>query len=347
MKDSQFSLLDSEPMFGLSPPHDGSEFEDGDLVNLFPELFDGESSTQTTDSDIKQQEPDLPKVRESGKRVIHMKMASKQADELVKYLSGEHKDIVTVKRPCFQQVQDIETENAVHAIANSVRTVSPSMLASSGQNFDNPQGLSRNAIAARENRLKKKAYLEGLENTVQDLTAENVHLKKQTTSMKKTVDTLSTEVKYLRSVLANQSAISSLLSNIQNTPQLKFSSSFSSHQDFETEEPIATLTRKRSRSPNESTGGPEDISHEMCTRGKKVQRLSHTMADHCYQMKPGKQTESSHASSNLHKPKSGLADLDGEDAGVCLHVSGNNVSLEFCAGCSKKAKQASRVNEED
>lgn len=83
----------------------------------------------------------------------------------------------------------------------------------------------RNAIAARENRQKKKKYVEGLENDVAKLKEENKTLKTRNESMTTMIRKLSDEVKYLRSVLANESTISLLLKSVASTPGISLSSS--------------------------------------------------------------------------------------------------------------------------
>jgi len=83
----------------------------------------------------------------------------------------------------------------------------------------------RNAIAARENRQKKKKYVEGLENDVAILKEENKTLKTRNESMTTMIRKLSDEVKYLRSVLANESTISLLLKSVASTPGISLSSS--------------------------------------------------------------------------------------------------------------------------
>ncbi|KAK1124697.1 hypothetical protein K0M31_006065 [Melipona bicolor] len=76
--------------------------------------------------------------------------------------------------------------------------------------------LNRNALMARENRLRKKAYLEKIENKLSFYQQENKNLvniiKKQTIDIKR----LSGEVAYLKSVLSNNTSITTLLKTINN-----------------------------------------------------------------------------------------------------------------------------------
>ncbi|CAN8001879.1 unnamed protein product [Ixodes hexagonus] len=75
--------------------------------------------------------------------------------------------------------------------------------------------MSKNAIAARENRLKKKLYVNKLERSVRALTSENAELKRRTRDMAVEVEDLTEEVRYLKSVLANVDEISALVRNIR------------------------------------------------------------------------------------------------------------------------------------
>lgn len=96
--------------------------------------------------------------------------------------------------------------------------------------------LNKNALMARENRLRKKAYLEKLENKLSFYQQENKNLvniiKKQTIDIKR----LSSEVAYLKSVLNNNTSITALLktinSGLQRITTQKRNLSYT-NQDFE------------------------------------------------------------------------------------------------------------------
>lgn len=160
----------------------------------------------------------------------------------------------------------------------------------------------RNAIAARENRQKKKKYVEGLESDVARLKEENKTLKTGNENMSKIILKLSDEVKYLRSVLANQSTISLLLKSVAATPGISLTSSLvqsSGDKDEETEKENKQQTDK-----------------QYVTRSKK--RQSEEVMD-----------------STPSKKARGTT-----PGGVCLHVNQGKVSLELCAKCERKAMQS-------
>ena len=85
---------------------------------------------------------------------------------------------------------------------------------------------NKNAIQARINRQKKKAYIEGLEQQVEVLTKENEELTKNSRKSNREVDSLQQEVAYLKSVIANESALAGMLKNIQNVQGVRFTTSF-------------------------------------------------------------------------------------------------------------------------
>lgn len=159
----------------------------------------------------------------------------------------------------------------------------------------------KNAIAARENRQKKKKYMEGLENDVAKLKEENKTLKTRNESMTTMMKKLSDEVKYLRSVLANESTISLLLKSVAATPGISLSSS---------------LVQSSGSEETEKENDKEDGERQYVTRSKKRRSDEGGVG-----AVPSKKTRSS------------------APGGVCLHVSHGKVSLELCAKCERKATQ--------
>ncbi len=84
----------------------------------------------------------------------------------------------------------------------------------------------KNAEAARQNRIKKKKYVECLEKERSSLKTENVILKTKCHEYQSRCQRLQSEVDYLKNVLANESVLSSLIQNIPNIPGVKLTSSF-------------------------------------------------------------------------------------------------------------------------
>lgn len=83
----------------------------------------------------------------------------------------------------------------------------------------------KNAIAARENRLKKKNEFEEIKKNEAFLQEENECLRKENSDQLQTIAGLQQEVAYLKSVLFNQSSLSTVLQRLNPKPKLKLSSS--------------------------------------------------------------------------------------------------------------------------
>ena len=136
-----------------------------------------------------------------------------------------------------EDIKDLEalleiSENSEHSdVAETRRITKPNVQSCKKQQISEEEDKAiaernkKNAIAARENRQKKKKYVEGLENDVAELKEENKTLKSRNESMTTMIKKLSDEVKYLRSVLANESTISLLLKSVASTPGISLSSS--------------------------------------------------------------------------------------------------------------------------
>jgi FtsZ-binding cell division protein ZapB len=216
--------------------------------------------------------------------------------------------------------------------------------------------MTRNAINARENRVRKKKYLEGLEKNMQDLSNENTSLKQQVSNMQTTIEALTKDVQYLKGVLANQSHLSALLRNIHNTPGVNFSSSFKLPPP-QAEEDIDSgkLNRKRNidsvdldadcecANINKDEDNQCPRPRESSSGSSKVQKLDHAYNRPVTRRSAGVKKSDKmkcEKSSDIDNQKENVKhhDLNLQDAcGICLHVSKGNVSLEFCSSCSRNA----------
>ncbi|XP_066507398.1 probable basic-leucine zipper transcription factor Q [Hoplias malabaricus] len=138
-----------------------------------------------------------------------------------------------------------------------------------------PQDLSgrinKNAMAARMNRLKKKEYLNGLEQRVGSLSSENRLLKQENSSLNKRVEELENETRYLRAVLANESMLAQLLSRLSGVNGMKFSTSL--FQESSENDHDYAMPRKRVKVEDKSAAGgiclhvdKDHVSVEFCTK---------------------------------------------------------------------------------
>jgi len=85
----------------------------------------------------------------------------------------------------------------------------------------------RNALTAKQNRDKKKKYIQELETSLTELSSKNKVLTQENVKIKSVMSTLQDEVAYLKSVLHNQSQLASMLSNMKDLETVKLSSTFS------------------------------------------------------------------------------------------------------------------------
>ena len=138
---------------------------------------------------------------------------------------------------------------------------------------DIPEDKSRrNALQAKLNREKKKAYIASLEKQVSELSKDNNHLQTKTTKLQKERDLLAEEVTYLRSVIANQSTLSKLLSNITDVKSVSLTTSFSGAKKSFTEDHDygQSAQKRRKSSADHMSGGVclhvenENVSLEFC-----------------------------------------------------------------------------------
>ncbi|XP_020319699.1 CREB/ATF bZIP transcription factor [Oncorhynchus kisutch] len=161
-------------------------------------------------------------------------------------------------------------------IGTSSRTPSPEGVSAvqKRKGRDDPSGhmINKNAVAARINRLKKKEYVNGLENKVGSLSSENRILKQENAQLNKRVEELEDETRYLRAVLANESMLAQLLSRLSGVNGMKLSSSLFQGSNKNDDHDYA-LPRKRVKVEEKETSGgvclhvdKNNVSVEFCTK---------------------------------------------------------------------------------
>ena len=134
--------------------------------------------------------------------------------------------------------------------------------------------VNRNAMNARINRQKKKAYIASLETQKARLLDENKRMKSALTSLVHERNELVDEVTYLKSVLANDSVLAKLICSI-NGPPVKLSSRFDGaaqkRKDVEFDHNYGPCSKQR-RSDLKMGGGvclhvrEDQLSVELCHR---------------------------------------------------------------------------------
>lgn len=151
-----------------------------------------------------------------------------------------NKSVTAVKPPAVKVVKVIKT-----AAATKSEVDNELMKALDERN-------KKNAVQAKLNREKKKAYIKNLEDEIDELKSENAALKISNEKNLKENKALHEEIDYYRSVLANQSALAGLLKNIGSVSNVRLSSSIgckrSAESDHEYSSTNVPSSSKRSKS---------------------------------------------------------------------------------------------------
>ncbi|XP_051476935.1 CREB/ATF bZIP transcription factor [Apus apus] len=165
------------------------------------------------------------------------------------------------------------------------------------------------AAAARLNRLKKKQYVLGLESRLQGLAAENRQLRDRNRGLSRRLRELERESSYLRAVLANQSALGQLLSRLAGTRAGGLQLSTSLFRD---------------------TGSPHRHHHQLQPAGES--------SDHDYAL-PSSRPSGLEEAAVVTEAEEEWA----SPGGICLHVDRDQVSVEFCSICARRAAASFKI----
>ncbi|XP_064575835.1 CREB/ATF bZIP transcription factor isoform X1 [Zonotrichia leucophrys gambelii] len=165
------------------------------------------------------------------------------------------------------------------------------------------------AAAARLNRLKKKQYVLGLESRLQGLAAENRQLRDRNRGLSRRLRELERESSYLRAVLANQSALGQLLSRLAGTRAGGLQLSTSLFRD---------------------TGSPRRPQQHLLPAGES--------SDHDYALPSSRPRGLEEAAAVTETEEEWAA-----PGGICLHVDRDQVSVEFCSICARRAAASFKI----
>ena len=207
--------------------------------------------------------------------------------------------------------------------------------------------LSKNAQLARENRLKKKRYINGLEDNLSTAKKENEALVKKLSERDETIEKLQKEIVYFKSILANVQEISSLINTIQQDTHIPISTSlnlnpFKRSRIESRHEPVMSKKSKIDRL-SESSGELSSIHDEDDTFGLDDWMPSsplpsrHLDADSLEVL--NNFSEDDFGEPEVISTEMDLGNVNMPKAGVCLHVFNKKVSLEFCASCAVRAQE--------
>lgn len=183
---------------------------------------------------------------------------------------------------------------------------------------------SKSALFAKRNRELKKQQFALLESQVESLSKEKVELKKELLDKCQCVQQLQKENLYLRNVIANQSSLSAILNCIQNIPSFNFQ-----------------INNNIAGSLNDSKIGsmkPHTQSELTLPRScRKREPTTYVRAEgSAKKIKLDKKDVSLQVDQETSPVSPKPEEISG---GVCLHVSKNKASLEFCVSCAESATE--------
>ena len=194
--------------------------------------------------------------------------------------------------------------------------------------------LSKNALLARENRLKKKRYINGLEQNLAAAKKENEALGHQLKERDETISSLRKEIVYFKSVLANVREISSLINTIRGDAT-SCGMPMSTSLDSAPAAKKMKLDRLSESSSELSSIHEDDDDNNWMPRSPlpsapldvdSLDLLSNFSEEDINLF--GSDTLASPVIANVPQA-----------AGVCLHVFNKKLSLEFCPSCAARAQE--------
>lgn len=218
---------------------------------------------------------------------------------------------------------------------------------------------NRNAILARENRLRKKQLMEELEGTNEELQAENRKLQKIMKFKDRKNEELMKEVRYLKSVIANRTEIVSVLKSLPNAiaPKKEVQQEKPVNRQNHYAESLASsdtlscdINDENGIKANDPflTSFTDDFffNLDIATEWDEILKnpFNSSTTDFTDFPKleitsPAASPTSSGVSSehNYYYDEKILESIDGEEleesSGICVHINRGKVSLEFCAVC--------------
>lgn len=230
-----------------------------------------------------------------------------------------------------------------------------------------PTVQNRNALMARENRRRKKEHVKVLEDQLEQKAQEIRCLRKILKQKDRAVKKLEHETLYLRSTIANKTDIMTLLKTIRGNKLPLTSSALSFVADDEHNDRQRLNGSISSRSPATSTAsfgedekendydlgfGHSTIGDDSLAMGDWKSLLNGdeetilpTEPNYIPQLSTNSDTQSLVNSEHNYYQHTNCGpeadDLCGKGGpGICLHLSGGRVSLEFCAACHTSSQNA-------
>lgn len=225
-----------------------------------------------------------------------------------------------------------------------------------------PKCFTKNAMMARENRLKKKIYIESLEREVAALKTENKKIASLVENQSFLIGELRKEIRYLKSILANSADISRLIRSIHESTGMSVSTSLDDSLTLK-QSPVSKQSSSTGMTPHpwdeNSLSSPEsqqpvpEDNIDMLLDDDVLRHPENLLNESSDILPLGDSDYDLSFPFPMNEEKEQEADVKDhcystkkeDDVGVCLHVSNHRVSLEFCPTCSENA--ASNWNKVD
>lgn len=202
---------------------------------------------------------------------------------------------------------------------------------------------SKNALMARENRLKKKLYMENLEMTVDKLRCENRKLSSTVHDQTQTIINLKRDINYFKSVLANSSDIGKLLRCVNQNTGMAVTTSVDKGMTLRANN-VDSLhpwseTNTGTGSDGELFASDYSFVSNFTWDFDEPAPFEDRLEDILRINECGKINDESIGSNEFVQSEHNYTNESPEagNFGICLHISNQRVSLEFCPICSEKA----------
>ena len=242
-----------------------------------------EVSSPEIDVDSDSSDPDyMPEKRVVQARLLRPKTVSIPRADIIQALPAPrvvHHDIrVLQNRPCVNTTSNLNaTKPPAVKVVKVIKTA-----ATTKSEVDNElmkaldDRNKKNAVQAKINRERKKVYIKSLEDEIDDLKSENTTLKTTNQKNEKENKALNEEVEYLKSVLANQSALAGLLKNISSVSNVKLSSSIGHKRNIGSDHDYHSAKRLKSTKTAGVCLHVDDgnVSLEFCSKCASMSKVS-------------------------------------------------------------------------
>lgn len=195
---------------------------------------------------------------------------------------------------------------------------------------------NKNALMARRNRIKKKMYVEKLENTIQELQDNFKSMQKQILEQNEVIARVTKENRYLRNVITNSSGLKQILQGVRLAG---FGNQVNPVHSTTPASPDANLNQQKGTDPFLN-------DYSDLFSGLDVDNFTDLLSLPVDVTDDFPSSTTSDGSPSLDKWDS-LSNVKAEipvhdyssnpQVGLCVHIINNTLSVEFCETCNESA----------